>query len=501
MLITVTKSLCPVCKRVIDASVVEENGQVLIKKDCPEHGHFEDVYWSSVEEYKRFMKYQIPGDPIENPQTKRDKGCPFDCGLCNEHKTRTILANIDITNDCNLRCPICFANAAASGYLFEPTMDQIKKMFQLLRDQKPAPVDAIQLAGGEPTVRKEVFEIIKLAKDMGFHWVMMASNGIKIAESEEFTKKLKEAGLSSVYLQFDVLTPEPYIQARGKNLLDVKMRALDNLAKYKIDTCLVPTVVKGMNDDQLGDIIKFGMKHDAVRVVNFQPVSFTGRISTAELKKQRITIPDLMRLVEEQTDGAIMAKDWLPIPAIAPLERIVEVVTKRRVPKSSTHVHCGAGVYVFRKGDSFIPLNQFFDVDGAREVILEEIGILTHENFINRMKEQPRILKKLFSLIDKEKAPDYFDWTQLIKNIIFRKSKKYSAPQIVQENALFIGTMHFMDPFNFDTARVERCCIHYVTPDMRIIPFCAYNTKHREEIEKKFSKPLKKPAPEYMVKE
>lgn len=491
LLLSYTKSLCPECKKKIDASIVEEDGQILIKKECPEHGHFEDIYWSDAEQYHRFSNYQIKKDPVENPQTKPEKGCPFDCGLCENHGTRTILANIDITNDCNLRCPICFANAAAAGYLYEPTMEQVKEMFQLLRDQKPVPVDAVQLSGGEPTVRKEVFDIIKMAKNMGFHWVMMASNGVKIAESEEFTRKLKESGLSSVYLQFDGMKPEPYIQARGSNLLPVKKKAIQNLGKYNIDTCLVPCAVKGVNDDQLGDIIKFGMKQDPVVVTNFQPVSFTGRISKSELKEQRITIPDVMKLVEEQTEGQIKAEHWLPIPTIAPLENMVEVLKKRRVPRSSTHAHCGAGVYAFRKGeDGIITFNEFFDVDAAREILLEEIGLLTNSNIYERIKEQPRILKKLFSLIDKEKAPDYFDWTNLIKDMVFRKGQKYSAPEKLKKNAMFIGSMHFMDPFNFDTDRVERCCIHYVTPDKRIIPFCSYNTIHREEIEKKFAKDL-----------
>jgi len=190
-----TKSLCPVCLKVIDADVYEDGKKVIIKKECPEHGAFEDIYWSDSRLYKRFSEYQIPGDPVENPNTERSRGCPFDCGLCNEHKTHTMLGLIDLTNRCNWHCPICFANAEAAGYVYEPTIEQIRVMMKLFREEEPVPTENLMFAGGEPTVRSDILEITKMAKDMGFRWVLLATNGQRIADEPEFAKQLKQAGL------------------------------------------------------------------------------------------------------------------------------------------------------------------------------------------------------------------------------------------------------------------------------------------------------------------
>ena len=477
-----TKSLCPVCLSVIDARVFEDDGKIYIEKSCDEHGDFRDIYWSDAEQFKRFLRYQIPGDPIDNPNTESKDNCPFDCGLCDKHQTHTMLANIDVTNRCNQRCPICFANSAVAGYVYEPSFKQIKEMLVMLRNQKPTPVWVVQFSGGEPTVHPDILKIIKTAKGLGFSFVMMATNGVKIAKDLEFTKQLKEAGLNIAYLQFDGMTAEPYIQARGYNALPVKMKAVENLKKARISTTLVPTVVKGVNDDQLGDIIEYGFQNlDVIKSVNFQPVSFTGRIDKKELERRRITVPDIMRLVEKQTEGKIKKEDWLPIPAFAPFEMLIEKLFKRRVSKSSTHMHCGAGMYVFEKDGSYIPLGRFMDLEKARQIVLKEIE--SERRFVGDIRAKASVVLKLSKTINFSEAPEYFDWKQLLKVAVINRLK--NVPETLKQKGMFIGCMHFMDPYNFDLERVERCCIHYATPDGRIIPFCSYNTIHRDNIEKK----------------
>ena len=479
-----TKSLCPVCLKVIDARVFEEEGKIYIEKECAEHGEFKDIYWSDAEQFKRFIRYQIPGDPIDNPNTESNDNCPFDCGLCSKHKTHTMLANIDITNRCNQRCPICFANSAVAGYIYEPSIDQIREMLQMLRGQRPTPVQAVQFSGGEPTIHPKIIDIIKMTKEMGYNIIMIATNGVRIAQDFEFAKKLKEAGLRAAYLQFDGVTPEPYIQARGYNALPVKKKAVENLLKLRIATVLVPTVVKGVNDDQLGGIIDYAFENLlTVKAVNFQPVAFTGRIEKAELERRRITISDIMRLVEEQTDGKIAKEDWLPVPAFAPLEMLLEKMFKKRMSKSSTHAHCGAGLYMFEKDGTYVPLGRFMDLEEARRIVIEETE--SDRRVLGDIRSKTSLILKLAKTIDTSEAPKYFDWKDMLKTTIF--NKLVGVSETLKQKGMFIGCMHFMDPYNFDLERVQRCCIHYATPNGRAIPFCTYNTLHRDGVEKKHS--------------
>lgn len=485
-----TKSLCPHCLKVIDARVFEKDGKILIEKRCAKHGRFLGTYWSDAEMFKRFLRYQPGGSPIDNPNAKKSKGCPFDCGLCSGHQTHTMLANIDVTNRCNQNCPICFANSATAGYLYEPSMEQIRGMLQMLRDERPTPTGAVQFSGGEPTMHPRIVEIIMMAKDMGFDTVMMATNGVKIAQDADFAKRLKQAGLRVAYLQFDGITPEPYIAARGYNALPVKRKAVENLAKARIATVLVPTVVKGVNDDQLGGIIDYAFRNvESVKAVNFQPVSFTGRIDANELESRRITVPDVIKLVEKQTDGRIKKDDWLPVPAVEPLEMLLEKIFKQRTAKTATHAHCGAGVYIFEKDGSYVTLNSFVDLEKARRIVLDEVsakgGLAKElENVAGGLGMKLSVMIKLAGIVDTSAAPKYFDWKEPIKATVLHPG---SIPNDIARNGMFVGCMHFMDPYNFDVERVERCCIHYATPDKRIIPFCSYNTLHREGVEKRFS--------------
>src|SRR5438445_158228 len=210
-----TGSLCPECLKVIPATLYIGDGALKMKKTCKEHGEFDEVCWSDAEMYLRAENWAFDGVGLENPQIVDAKVCPYECGLCNLHYSATSLCNIDLTNRCNLKCPICFANANAAGYVFEPTFEQIVYEFAVLRAQRPIPVAAIQFAGGEPTIYPQFPEIVKAAKDMGFPQVQVATNGIRLATEDGFLDKVAEAGLNTIYLQFDGLREENYIKARG----------------------------------------------------------------------------------------------------------------------------------------------------------------------------------------------------------------------------------------------------------------------------------------------
>jgi len=475
-----TKSLCPECLKVIDATIFEDDNTVYIKKECPEHGFFQDVYWSDYEQYERAKAFEYIGEGVENPRTETKLDCPYDCGLCPQHKSHTALAIIDVTNRCNLRCPICFATAGTTGYVYEPTKEEIRKMLINLRNNKPVPADALQFSGGEPTIREDLPELVKMAKEIGFKHVEINTNGLRLAASVDYCRVLKESGVSTIYLQFDGVTSDVYKFTRGVDLVDVKNKVIENCREAGLHSVvLVCTLVKGVNDHQLGDIIRFAVQNfDVIRCVNIQPVSLCGRIPEQERKKMRITIPDFMKLVEEQTDGQIKASDFYPVPTVVPVSRAVGTMKNKHYVEFTAHPHCGMATYVFVEDGKIVPITAYGNIDKfikAMEKAYEEaskghdarakmylIGSLRHIKF--------DMLRK-------------YIWPVL-------KTGSYKSLGDLHRKMLMISSMHFMDPYNFDLERVQRCVIHYAVPDGRIIPFCTMNSIHRTEIEKKFGIPI-----------
>lgn len=491
MLIKRTKSLCPECLRIVDAEVYEDEDKIMIKKECKEHGIFDSTYWGSDELYIKALGSDFKGEGIENPQTSSNDDCPSNCGVCGEHESQTILGLIDVTNRCNLKCPVCFANAAVSKNLYEPSYEEIRKMLQALRGNEPVPAPAIQYAGGEPTVRKDIVDLIKLAKEEGFTHTQIATNGLRLARNPELAHDLREAGLNTVYLQFDGVTEEPYLKIRNKNLLPVKLKAIENCRKADVGIVLVPTLVKGINDDQIGDIIRFAVDNiDVIHGINFQPVSFAGRTPSNEVEEQRITIPDFERLVEYQTDSKIKIEDFYPASCVAPISEFIEAIEGEKQIVFTCHPHCGAATYVFIEDGEIIPVTQFIDVDRFFNLLSKSAGDIKEGGITGKAKTVARATVELPRAIEMSKAPSSVD----IKDILFAvfKERSYDALGDFHHNSLLIACMHFMDPWNFDQDRVRRCVIHYAVPDGRIIPFCSMNTIYREEIEKKYAVPLKK---------
>ena len=481
-----TKSLCPECLNVIDAEVYESDGKILIQKRCEKHGEFDDIYWSNASLYYKFARWMYTGNAGIRI-TNTEKGCPYDCGLCPVHKSSTMLAIIDLTNRCNQHCPTCFANAAASGYLYEPTMEQLREMMKLLRSEVP-PCPAVQFAGGEPTIREGFIEIVRMARGIGFSHIQVATNGIALAKSEQFCRDMAEAGLHTVYLQFDGVTEEPYRVLRGIPALKTKLKAIENCRKGGLKSVvLVPTLVKGVNDHQVGDMVRFAARNlDIIRGVNAQPISFEGRVDEGERRSGRITIPDYIKALEEQTDGEIPRESFYPVPFVVAISHFVEAWKGMPQLEFSVHPHCGAATYVFVENGKFIPITEFVDVEGLMEFIEEQAEEMSKSR-IGKLRAMMRIMTQGKKFIDHEKAPSVFDKFTLTD--ILDKGNRDSLAEF-HRKALFIGAMHFQDPYNFDLERVQRCGIHYVTPDGRIIPFCSYNAIHRPSVEKAFATPL-----------
>jgi len=358
-LIEKTKSLCPECLMILDAEIFEKNGKVFIRKKCPKHGYFEDLYWGSYEMYEKAKKFARDGRGVCNPNTK-GTACPMNCGLCKEHKSHTALANIMVTNRCNLRCWYCFAYAKKEGYVYEPSLEQIRKMVRNLRRERPIPGNAIQLTGGEPCLREDIIDIIKMVKKEGVDHIQLNTNGIRLAQDPDFAVKVREAGVNTIYLSFDGVTEK----TNPKNHWEVE-RVLDNCRKAGIGIVLVPTVIKGVNDHEIGEIIRFAFENiDVIRGINYQPVSLVGLMPRKDRERHRITIPDTISKIEEQTKGQIRKGDFYPIPCILPMSYFVEAISGRKY-ELSPHFACGMATYVFKENGRILPITRFVDVTRA----------------------------------------------------------------------------------------------------------------------------------------
>lgn len=429
-----TESICPVCLKKIPAKKISYNDKIYMEKSCPEHGSFKTLIWDGKPYAESWERKKIPAYP-EKPYTKVEKECPFDCGLCPEHRQHTCTALVEVTQRCNLRCKFCFASSG--GYHEDINMQKIEFMYKSIL--KSSGVCNIQISGGEPTLRDDLPEIIELGIKLGFKFIQLNTNGIRIAEDSDYVKKLKEAGLSSVFLQFDGTRDEIYQKLRGKDLLQHKVKAIENCARYGIGVILVPTLVYGVNIDDIGNIINFALKRiSKVRGVHFQPVSYFGRFPDTPQSFQRITIPQILRYIEAQTHGMIKKESFRP-------------------PGCENSFCSFHGNFIYKGNGELMPV-----VSSKKECSCKceraDIGAQKARDFTARSWSgtAQKCIKPV--KISEGKA---VSWDEVIYNI-----KNFSFS---------ITGMAFQDAWNFDVERVKDCCIHVVSPDGRMIPFCAYN--------------------------
>ncbi len=492
-----TKTICPECKRLIVGDIFEKDGAVLMEKTCPDHGTFTDIYWSDAELYLRAEDSAYDGVGLINPCDETCEDCNVSVEIGGEEfdlMTNTALANVDLTNRCNMRCPICFANANAAGYVYEPDFDTVVSMLEMLRRERPVKCTAVQFSGGEPTIYPRFVDVLRTATEMGFAQVQVATNGLAFANDFQLLKDATDAGLNTIYLSFDGMTDDIYLQARNRKMFDVKIRLLENLRKLEKapSVVLVPTLLRGVNDHQVGDIIRFAFDNaDVVRGVNFQPVAFTGRIDHDERIRSRYTLTDMIKDVEEQTDFATR-DDWYPVPVVSPISKFVSAITGDDKVTFTTHPHCGMATYLFQDENGKVtPIPRFIDVTRFVHGLYELSMKARKSRFKGWYKFKAVNLMR--RCIIKDQVPESIDvkaFVNILEGVMSDKSKASLAN--FSWKMMFVGGMHFQDDYNYDVERVKRCAIHYTTPDMRIIPFCAFNggPNYREDVEKKFSIPL-----------
>lgn len=436
----ITRSICPVCHRLVDAEIQVKNNRVLMHKRCPEHGWFDSLVASDFANYQASQKYNKPGTRPLHFASEVLNGCPEDCGLCPEHKQHTCLGIIEITDACNLHCPVCFADAAGHSFL---SLDQIRDMLDLYVKCEGQP-EVIQFSGGEPTLHPDLFEMLGIAKDKGIKVVQINTNGIRIAGDAKFVENLARYK-PAVYLQFDGFSEEIYRRIRGENLLDSKMRAIERLAGKGLSIVLAVTVVKGVNDHEIGQIADFAIKHPAIRGVMFQPVAYTGRV-TQPNALDRITLPDILAGLEVQTNGLLLKSDFVPVPC--------------------PHPTCSAVTYIFTDEEQITPITRIIEVDDYldyfKNQIITDISPLTQG-----------ALEGLWSA----SATPGTEMTA--GNVACACGLPMEGLGELVRQVTMIGIHAFMDPYNFDLKRARKCCIHQILPEGRMVPFCVYNNLQR----------------------
>ncbi|MFW6458810.1 MAG: tetraether lipid synthase Tes [Halodesulfurarchaeum sp.] len=474
----VTDSLCPRCveagrhdEMVVPMVVFEEEGEIRLAKECPEHGVFRDVYWSDAELYYRAQSWAEEDDHLDSAHVKPEGplSCPADCGLCPLHKSHTGLGNITVTNRCDLSCFYCFFYAQEDDPIYEPTLEEIRGMIRRMTDEEPIGANAIQITGGEPTIREDIVEVVETVADEVDH-IQLNTHSIRLANDPSLPTELREAGVNTIYTSFDGVTPE----TNPKNYWEFP-QAIRNYREANLPTVLVPTLIGGYNTDQIGDIIRFAAaNHDVIRGVNFQPVSLVGRMPDHERQEKRVTIPDAIHEIEEQTDGSIPAEAWYPIPSVLPVSEFSETWTGSPLYELSNHFACGMATYVYLDGEQLRPITDFFEVgpflEALREIAEEyEMGLKK----LQKARVAVKLLWELHRRIDSEAEPEGVAMGRWLLEALTRGT--YEGLVEFHRNSLFLGMMHFMDPYNYDVDRVQRCDIHYAMPDGRVVPFCAYN--------------------------
>ncbi len=424
-----TQSLCPVCLRKISAEYVEEAGKVYMDKSCSEHGNWHELIWSDSEGYLSWLDQSVHAARNEDKEEVR-RGCPYDCGLCNDHEGKTCTAVLEITYRCNMNCEICFADTEKNHY--EPGIDKIRKMYEAA--YRYGGDCSIQLSGGEPTVREDIFEILRMGKEMGFSHIQVNTNGIKLAQDPDYAVKLKEAGADLIYLQFDSMNDEVYRIIRGKEIADIKFRAIDNCALAGIGVMLVPVLVNGLNDREIGDLIRFAKEHmPTVKGVHFQPVSYFGRYPDDDGRKQwgHMNLADVMRELEAQTGGELKMMDF--------------------VPRKKYDAHCAfSSAY-------------YLDESGALRAITSNSQNVSVPEDTDFSAKTNAFTNKFWRMPGDRKEP------------LAQKEDMRAFMKRLRDYTLSVSGMGFQDVYNIDMGRLRGCCVHIITEEEKAIPLCAFH--------------------------
>ncbi len=430
-----TQSLCPECLARIPAVRFARGGDVYMKKTCPDHGEFQVVLWRGDPSYQGWMRPKVPSYP-GRPATTVAKGCPFDCGLCPEHRQQTCTALLELTQRCNLHCAFCFADSDSSR-TGDPGIATIRGWYESLLETQHS--CNIQLSGGEPTIRDDLPDLVALGRSVGFGFIQVNTNGVRLGTEPAYVERLKKAGLASVFLQFDGTHEDIHRRLRGGAFLKQKLAAIKNCRQQEVGVVLVPTVVPGVNDHDLGSLVRFALENlDVVRGVHFQPVSYFGRYPVPPSDADRITIPEVIRKLEAQTRGLVSSQDFRP-PG------------------------CENALCSFHGNFVLVP-------DGSLKSLAPPNSCecrTTSSDGAEGASNARRFVAQNWSARETKPLPNVQgDFSMGQWDVLLER---------VSTHRLCISGMAFQDVWNIDLDRLRDCCIHVVAREKNLIPFCIFN--------------------------
>jgi uncharacterized radical SAM superfamily Fe-S cluster-containing enzyme len=437
-----TRSICPTCRIPIDAQIVLRDSKVFMRKRCPEHGRCEALVYADAQAYTSQAKFTKPGTVPLAYTSQVEHGCPHDCGLCPDHQQHACLGIIEVNSACNMQCPLCFANAGAG---FSLTLDEVEEVLDGFVQTEGYP-EVVQFSGGEPTIHPEIVPMLRAAKRRHIRHVMINTNGKRIASDDAFLAELAEIQ-PAIYFQFDGFSSETYRIIRGEpDILEEKLKALDRLAETGCKVVLVPAIERGVNEHEVGDILRFGIQHPAVLGVNFQPAFHTGRHMHHD-PMQRMTIPDVLRLIDAQTDGLFKVNDFVPVPCCFPT--------------------CNSVTYAYVDGDTVLPITRLLEVEDYLDYISNKILPGFGDDVLKALEG----LWSSSAVPGSDKAVSDFLTSctacQLPSGLDVRG---------IADRMFMVMLQDFMDPWTFNQRNVMKCCKEFLLPGGKQIPFCAYNS-------------------------
>ncbi len=440
-----TISLCSKCLKRVDAKIVFQNKNVYMLKRCQEHGPEKVLIATDIDYYKKCRNYiKVSETPLKF-NTPTHYGCPYDCGLCTDHEQHSCLSLIEITDRCNLTCPVCYAESSPT-YGRHRTLDEVNKMMDIIVANEGQP-DVVQISGGEPTIHPDFFKILDLAKQKPIRHLMVNTNGIRIANDEEFVKKLATYMPNfEIYLQFDSFKKEVLETLRGKDLREVRQKAVENLNKYNISTTLVVTVQKGLNNDEIGEIIEFALQQDCVRGVTFQPVQIAGRLDNFNPETDRYTLTEVRSDILNQTK-IFSPDDLLPVPC---------------------NPDALVMAYALKLAGKVFPLTNMINPD---DLLNNSKNTIVYE-------QDEKLRMHLLNMFSTANSVDKV--REDLKSIMCCLPE-ISAPNLSYDNLFRIIIMQFIDAYNFDVRAIKKSCVHIVNKDGKIIPFETMNLFYRDD--------------------
>ncbi len=454
----VAVSICSTCFQKVEGKILFEDGNVFMVKRCPQHGSEKVLIADDIDYYRRCREVFIK--PAEMPMqfnTPVKWGCPYDCGLCADHEQHSCLTLLEINDHCNLECPICYAGSGP-GRPQHRDLALVEKMLDAIVRNEKEP-DIVQISGGEPTLHPDFFKILDMAKTRPIKHLMVNTNGIRIAQDEEFAKRLSSymPGFE-VYLQFDSFRKEALAELRGADLRSIREKALERLNRLGISTTLVVTLKKGLNDGELGQIIEYAVQQPCVRGVTFQPIQAAGRLEGYDPARDRLTLTEVRRKILEQS-SIFKPEDLIPVPC---------------------HPDSLAMAYALKLNGRVIPLTGLIDpkvlIEGGRNTIVYEKDDVVRQGVF-----------KLFSTANSPQAG-----LSRLKELLCCLPKVALPQGITYQNLFRILIVQFIDAHSFDVRSVKKTCVHIAHPDGRLIPFDTYNLFYRDDLEQTRLAPLRR---------